>query len=116
MWLFEQSGGEPIAADMARILIQFAVVCVVMGAIIVPAAVSNKVWFLVPSVALAFFVGMLILAPSMAQRQMLTECVTSDVEPTATTAAFALTKCRYKSNYYGEYGMWIPMLVEAVDN
>lgn len=65
-------------------------------------------FFKIPAVVLWFFVFMTGIGVPITQSQMLAECksATATMETDHLSRELEVNECRYKKNYYGEFGEW----------
>ena len=93
-------------ADSVWIFIYVVLLALVLA--VLPSLSSSPRFVMMPSVValfIAFFVG---IGVPITQSQMLTECksATATMQTDRLSRELEVNECRYKKNYYGEFGEW----------
>lgn len=101
--LFYMTGGEPI------INTHWIVLWVLLGTLVtVLPIICAVIWPTVTSGLIAlflFFFGLqTVTGPGIVQTNLMSECRTDVLNLNGTE--YTLNQCRYKQNYYGEFGDW----------
>lgn len=113
LWLSESlfyiQGGVALASTF-WLMIWIVFWCLVIGApMIYQTHFKHSTWTPITSIVLFFPCIIMAVGPGIVQQQMLQEC--RDVTVQVETENVGLTdldmqECRYKENYYGDFGEW----------